>query len=238
MAHPCRRALVVDDDEGVREVLADSLQLEGMEVVSARGGAEALSALDAGCSPSVILLDLLMPGMSGERLLPILRRHPAAQGVPVVAMSASPDRLARIEGPDARLPKPFDLGVLLDLIDRLCAAREPGRLVLGLAGIDSEHRTQLELATAIAEQPGGGEALRATSLIDELIEGELMRRHAYPHSAVHFVEHARQVVELERWREASPSAPEARKVISSMEQHIATMDRDLARYLEARGVAA
>ena len=247
MAHPCRRALVVDDDEGVREVIADALSLEEIDVVTARGAAEALSALDEGCRPTVILLDLLMPGVSGERLLPMLRQHPAARGVPIVAMSASPDRLARIDGPDARLAKPFDLSVLLDTMGRLCAG---GGLWLGIPLFDSEHRRLLDLADALAEAlRGGGETQQAERLIDDLIdctrdhfsnEGELMRRHGYPHSAVHLDEHARHVAELEGWRERSAARTavrDARALRASIEDHIATMDRDLARHLAARGAA-
>jgi hemerythrin-like metal-binding protein len=250
MAHPCRQALVVDDDEGVREVIADALSLEGIDVVPACGGAEAISALDAGCRPSIILLDLLMPGVSGERLLPMLRQHPGAHGVPIVAMSASPERLARIDDPDARLAKPFDLSVLLDTMGRLCRR---GRLVLGIPLVDSEHRRQLDLADALADAlRGGREMKRAARLIDDLIdctrdhfshEGDLMRRHAYPNSTVHLGEHARHVAELERWRETSatlaarPPVRDANALRASIEDHIATMDRDFARFLAARGLA-
>ncbi len=256
MAHPshlCRQALIVDDDAGVREVIADALRLEEIDAVPVRGAVEAIAALDAGCRPSIILLDLLMPGVSGERLLPMLRQHPAARGVPVLAMSASPERLARIDGPNARLAKPFDLDTLLDTMGRLCARSDTGRLVLGITLVDSEHRRQLDLADALAEALRGGQEMpRAARLLDDLIdctrdhfssEGELMRRHGYPGSAGHLSEHARHVTELERWREASaaraasPAVRDAVALKASIEAHIGTMDRDLARHLAARGVA-
>lgn len=253
MANTCRQALVVDDDAGVREVIADALGLEEIDVVSARGAVEAIGALDGGFRPSVILLDLLMPGVSGERLLPQLRQHPAARGVPVIAMSASPERLARIEGPDGRLAKPFDLDALLDMIGRLCARRVPPALVMGFPVLDAEHQTQLDLAQSLAEAlRRGRDTQQAVSLLDQLIdctkshfssEGELMRRHAYPDFVAHLGEHARHVSELERWRAAdiartsSTTAGEAIALRASIERHIVTMDRDLARYLTTRGAA-
>jgi len=239
-----RQALVIDDDAGIREVIADALQLEGIDVVPARGGDEAIAALDAGCHPDVVLLDLLMPGISGERLLPMLRQHPAAGEVPVLIMSASPERLARIEGADARLPKPFHLDVLLETIDRLCSARPDGGLVLGISGVDEQHRRQLDLAGSLHEALVGGEG-RAAELLDELIdftrdhfasEGELMRRHAYPEASLHLREHARQVEELERWRKSPAAMRDAIALKAGLEVHVGTMDRDLARYLPSRGV--
>jgi hemerythrin-like metal-binding protein len=251
IAHPCRQALVVDDDAGVREVIADALQLEDIDVVPARGGGEAIAALDGGCRPGIILLDLLMPGISGERLLPVLRQHPHAHGVPIVVMSASPERLARIEGPDARLAKPFHLDALLATIDRLCAAAGVDRLVLGIPAVDAQHDGQLALAGSLVDAlRDGGDVGGAARILDELIdrtrehfasEGELIRRHRYLDSAVHLGEHARCVAELERCRLAlsGPTLPTAREAESlkiGIEVHVATMDRDLARHLTARGV--
>jgi hemerythrin-like metal-binding protein len=253
MEHPCRQALIVDDDTGLREVIADALRLEEIEAVPVRGAAEAIAALDGGCRPNIILLDLLMPGVSGERLLSMLRQHPGAYGIPIIAMSASPERLARIDGPDARLAKPFDLETLFDTMRRLCTRSDTGRLVLGISLVDSEHQRQLDLADALAEElRGGHETRHAARLLDDLIdctryhfssEGELMRRHGYPGSAPHLSEHARCVTGLEQWRAASaaPTAsltvPDAMAVRASIEVHIRTMDRDLARYLAARGNA-
>jgi hemerythrin-like metal-binding protein len=243
---------VVDDDSGVREVIADALALEEIDVVPARGGSEAIAALDGGCRPGIILLDLLMPGISGERLLPMLRQHPGAQGVPIVVISASPERLARIDGPDARLSKPFHLDALLATIDRLCTAGDGARVLLGIPLVDAQHEGQLVLAGAFLDALRDGvDAAAAAKALDELIdrtrehfstEGELIRRHRYPDAAVHLGEHARCLADLERCRTAlyGPTLPTARDATSlrtSMEVHVATMDRDLARHLAARGVA-
>ncbi len=121
MAHPCGYALVVDDDPAVLEVIGDALRDGGVEVALARGAREAILALDRGFTPSVILVDLVMPGMGGERLFQELRSHPAARGVPMVAMSASPRLLERVgEEASARLSKPFDLGTLYKTLDDVC----------------------------------------------------------------------------------------------------------------------
>jgi hemerythrin-like metal-binding protein len=260
MAHLCTQALVVDDDVGVREGIADALRLDGIDVVPARGAAEAIAALERGCRPNIILVDLLMPGVSGERLLSMLRQHPGARGVPIVAMSASPERLARIEGPDALLAKPFGLDALLETVERLCTASAAERTVLGIPLVDSEHQRQLALASAVAEAlRGGDEEQRAARLLEDLIdctrehfasEAALMRLHRYPDSARHLTEHARCVTELQRWRESPaagvlappsmdgiiPVVDGATALRASIESHIATLDRDLSRYLVARGV--
>jgi len=251
-ARPHGEVLVVDDDAGVREVLADALHLEGIPVVPVRGGAEALAALDAGLRPSVILLDLLMPGLSGEQLLALLRQHPSARGAAIVAMSASPERLVRIDGPDAKLPKPFDLDTLLETIGRLDSQREAG--VLGIPLLDDEHRRQLELFGSFAEALLPREEPRqAARLLEQLIdctrthfsnEGELIRRHAVPDPDRHLREHTTCVSEMERWRGTfasrapRPARQEVLALRASLEVHIRTLDRDLARHLSAAGGVA
>ena len=245
--------LVVDDDAGIREVLADALLLEGIPVVLVPGGAEALAALDQGLMPSVILLDLLMPGVSGERLLAILRQHPSARGAAIVAMSASPERLVRIDGPDAKLPKPFDLHTLLETIGRLARRNEATGLGLGIPLLDDDHVQQLELLGTLADALRPGHAPRESAgVLERLIdrtrthfasEGELMRRHAVPESDRHVREHTTWIGELERRERGSASSSprltrdEVLAMRTSLEIHIATMDRDLARHLSGGGAS-
>ena len=67
------RILIIDDDDDIREIVALILGAEGHEVVQAKEGQGALEALYAGSPPSVILLDLMMPGLDGAAFMEILR---------------------------------------------------------------------------------------------------------------------------------------------------------------------
>ena len=58
--------MVVDDDIDIRETISDLLELRGFRVIGAGDGADAMAQLKGGARPSVILLDLMMPGLSGE----------------------------------------------------------------------------------------------------------------------------------------------------------------------------
>jgi CheY-like chemotaxis protein len=109
------RVLVVDDDEGNRDVLARRLQREGYAVVAAAGGHEAL-ALMAREPVDVVLLDVLMPDLDGLAVLQKLKTDPATHDVPVIMISAL-DELSAIArcieaGAVDYLPKPFEPVIL------------------------------------------------------------------------------------------------------------------------------
>ena len=82
-----KRVLVVDDDPEARTMLAKILTEERAEVIGAAGGDEAM-AMIAQSSPDLVLLDLMMPGMSGFEMVARLRAQPAAAGIPVMIVSA------------------------------------------------------------------------------------------------------------------------------------------------------
>ena len=105
--------LVVDDDQGVRQVLADFLEALGHQVTEADNGAGAL-ALVADSRPDAVCLDLWMDGMSGLEVLDHLTRdHP---GLPVVIVTADPltDTIAeaRARGAFDYVRKPFEMSDL------------------------------------------------------------------------------------------------------------------------------
>jgi DNA-binding response OmpR family regulator len=82
-----RRVLVVDDDPQARTMLTKILQEEQAEVIAAASGDEAM-ALIAQSPPDLVLLDLMMPGMSGFEMVARLRAQPAGAAIPVMIVSA------------------------------------------------------------------------------------------------------------------------------------------------------
>jgi chemosensory pili system protein ChpA (sensor histidine kinase/response regulator) len=113
------RVLIVEDDRGLREALAECIESMGFEVATACDGAEGLERLGAPDLPSAVLLDLGLPGLDGDGFLSAMRRDARVAGVPVISMTAFH------EGP--RLPvhrhleKPFDLDEIARLLRGLCA---------------------------------------------------------------------------------------------------------------------
>lgn len=103
-----RRILIVDDEETVREVAREYLELEGYAVMRAANGLEALRAA-AATPPDLVILDLTLPGMDG---LEVCRRLRAAGAVPILmltARAADADKLVGFEvGADDYLTKPFN----------------------------------------------------------------------------------------------------------------------------------
>ena len=112
--------LLVEDDESLRRIVARHLRGRGYDVVDVASAEDAVGALDGGVRPSLVLLDLNLPGDTGWDLL----RGPAlaaAGSPPVVIASATtvnPRRLEefRVAG---YLPKPFPLDTLVDTVERL-----------------------------------------------------------------------------------------------------------------------
>ena len=115
-----RLVLVVDDDEMIRRLVRAVLEADEFEVAEARDGQTALQ-LASEAQPSVVVLDVMMPGLDGVE---VCRRLDHDQ-VKVVVLTARDDpRLeaeARLAGADAFMTKPFAAMELLDLVGELMA---------------------------------------------------------------------------------------------------------------------
>jgi CheY-like chemotaxis protein len=107
--------LVVEDDEDIRDSIAELLVIGGYRVVTAPDGAHALGEVDRH-RPSLVLVDLMMPIVGGAEFIAALRDGPHAQ-TKVAVVSASPGPLP--SRADATLRKPFDAEALLGLVERL-----------------------------------------------------------------------------------------------------------------------
>lgn len=113
-----RPILVVDDDSDLREAIGELLCEEGYPTRLFESGSAALEALRAGERPQLILLDLVMPGMSGWEFLEAQLRDDALRDIPVVVLTASHGAPARRIAAQEVLLKPVALGDLMQAVER------------------------------------------------------------------------------------------------------------------------
>jgi CheY-like chemotaxis protein len=123
------RLLVADDSETVLLMLQRRLEIEGYDVVTATDGVEALERLRElePKEPDVILLDAMMPHMSGTEVLEQLRK--SGSEIPVLMISAhldaqEPDRMRSLGASDC-IPKPFEWDDLIGKIEELAGDSSP-----------------------------------------------------------------------------------------------------------------
>ncbi len=118
--------LVIDDDHDILLSLQDVLEVEGYRVITACSGREGLEYLRQGLRPDLILLDLMMPEVSGWAFRARQRADPALASIPVVIVSGqglSAHDVAEL-GVAGYLPKPVDLDVLLGTVARFSSPVE------------------------------------------------------------------------------------------------------------------
>jgi DNA-binding response OmpR family regulator len=117
--HP-KRILLVEDDEGLANVYVTRLQAEGFDVRHVSNGEEALAAAKA-YHPDLVLLDIMMPKVSGFDVLDILRNTPETTNVKVIMLTAlsqpSDQERAKALGADDYLIK--SQVVISDVVDRI-----------------------------------------------------------------------------------------------------------------------
>ncbi len=112
-----RPVLVVDDEPAIRALIRRVLEGEGLEVIDAADGVEALRSVERS-NPRLILLDMAMPTLDGKGFTAAMRRR--GHRIPIIVMTAgsSAERWAAELRADAFLPKPFDLDDLIGVTNR------------------------------------------------------------------------------------------------------------------------
>jgi len=120
--------LVVDDDPAIVELITFALEREGIAIVGAADGREAIEALEQRPAPGqfcLMLLDLMMPQVDGILVLRYLHHHPGPTP-PVVVVSAYPALLQDALDAGARgvLRKPFGVDELLAVVRRYCSTAQ------------------------------------------------------------------------------------------------------------------
>ena len=155
-----RSILVVDDERTLRETLAEGLEEEGYAVFQAADGREAVEAFRRH-HPDLILLDLMLPELSGTEVCRIIR---AESGVPILmltAKSAEIDKVVGLElGADDYVTKPFSFRELLARVRALLRrseaqslAAEPETIELGAVKVDLAGRRLLRDGETLPVKP-------------------------------------------------------------------------------------
>jgi two-component system phosphate regulon response regulator PhoB len=166
--------LVVEDEPAQREVLSYNLSAEGFRVASAESGDEALM-LASEEKPDLILLDWMLPGVSGIEVCRRLRSRSETKGVPIIMISARSEEVDRVRGletgADDYVTKPYSVVELLARVRgqmrRARPASQGETLIFDDITLDSEtHRvsratravrlgpTEFRLLTTFMEKPG------------------------------------------------------------------------------------
>jgi len=156
------RLLYVEDDEALRFVTQDNLEIAGYTVIGIADGAEAKKQIEEGLEFDIAILDVMLPGVDGFAVAEAIRERDAE--VPVLFLSAKSlkeDRLHGLRiGADDYLTKPFNIEELVLKVDiflrrRHLAERPPEELTVGRFSVDMAN---LELTDTI----DGGEPRRLT----------------------------------------------------------------------------
>jgi DNA-binding response OmpR family regulator len=117
-----KKILIVDDEPDINTILVTFLKACGYEAVGAKDGVEAIDLAHAE-SPHLILLDVMMPEMSGYQVARLLKDDPATKDIPVIMLTAKTqqsDRFWGLEsGAAAYMHKPFELSDVLSHVRAL-----------------------------------------------------------------------------------------------------------------------
>lgn len=151
MGKACR-ILVVEDEPDLAELIAYNLRIEGHEVEIAQDGADALQKIEDE-RPDLILLDLMMPRLTGQQVAERLKQAPSTSSIPIImltAMSEETDELQGLKlGADDYITKPFSMSVLLARVGAVLRRAGVGvaakPLTVGPITIDEQiHRATLD----------------------------------------------------------------------------------------------
>jgi DNA-binding response OmpR family regulator len=179
--------LIIEDDPDIAESLRYNLERDGLKTRVAETGEQGLlAALEAQGPPALIILDLMLPGMSGTELCRRLRREPQTRRTPIIMLTArtsEADRVAGLDlGADDYITKPFSVRELmarvravLRRVDENTVARyEDGRLQIDFAEMrvacdgNPVRLTRKEFALLTVLSKGAGRVSTRQQLLDNV----------------------------------------------------------------------
>src|ERR671912_2722510 len=126
-----RPILIIEDDADISESLKYNFEREGLAAVTAPTGEAGLTAaLNEREPPRLIILDLMLPGMSGIELCRRLRREPATRRTPIIMLTAKTSEADRVTGldlgADDYISKPFSVRELMARVRAVSSRTEKG----------------------------------------------------------------------------------------------------------------
>ena len=138
------RALIVDDEANIRELVGVYLRTAGFTVDEAIDGGEALKLVGRGAY-DVVILDIMLPGIDGVEVCRRIREHSAVPIIMLTARDSDLEKVAALEiGADDYITKPFSAPEMVArvraLIRRAGEGRKPGPIVLGGLSVDPATR--------------------------------------------------------------------------------------------------
>lgn len=119
-----KRVLVVEDHSSVRTLIRVILETEGYRVVEAEDGQEAVDTAES-LHPELVVLDLMMPGMDGEKVISELKEKPETKDIPILVVTAKEeavDRVGEVLGPENVIQKPFEESQIVDRVKEMIGA--------------------------------------------------------------------------------------------------------------------
>lgn len=182
--HAHKNILVVDDDAHIRRLLREELEADGYLVREAEDGVKALAIVKQE-PPDLIVMDVMMPNMSGFDVAAVLKNDPALEGIPLVILSVIQDReRGQRLGVDGYFTKPINLKGLLQDIHRLVKQGDVHRDVVTINVFESTSQSLQKVLTAkgfsLADGPVQPKPAppvnrhdeRPAIILDKLTEGE------------------------------------------------------------------
>ena len=125
-----KKILVVDDEKDIVDLIAYNLEQDGFGVIRAYDGEMAWERVK-GAKPDLVVLDLMIPGISGLEVCRLIRRNAATQGLPIIMLTAKSDPVDRILGlelgADDYITKPFSVRELIARIRAVLRRFEKGQ---------------------------------------------------------------------------------------------------------------
>lgn len=121
-----KRVVVIDDSKLVLAMATDVLEGAGYEVYTADSGIEANRHIYSSHRPDLILIDVMMPMLNGDRKVRLLKERESSRDIPILLMSTKPQEelevLARTSGADGYVLKPFNGPSLIQQVERILTA--------------------------------------------------------------------------------------------------------------------
>jgi DNA-binding response OmpR family regulator len=120
------KIVIIDDSELMQEILRDYLTGTGYEICTASNGVEANRHIFSGKPTALIFLDVMMPFLSGEKKLQLLKTNEFTHDIPVILISSKPEnelrKIANTSGADGYLCKPFNAEKIQEVVKRFLQA--------------------------------------------------------------------------------------------------------------------